>query len=252
MADKILYLIESLGAGGAEGALYSCLRFLDRSRFDGVVCPLYASRNHWQADIEGLGYKVVSPELRSRWDWERGVKGLYRLARNEGVSLIHTQLYDANQYGRLLGRKLRIPVLASLQSTDYEPEVWREDPGQSWAKLTAFRTLDRFTGNRWCTGWIAVSEFVRRSAIRNLHIPPSRIEVVFNSIDLEAFPESGESQRQEIRKSLGYGDRHLLLLLVARLHPAKGHKHLLSALPGIAAAHPDVQLLLAGTGAPGH
>ncbi len=247
---KVLYLIESLGAGGAEAALYSCLRFLDRNRFEGIVCPLYSAKSHWLDSIESLGFKVVTPGLRGRWDWRRGLRELHLMLGGEGIHLIHSQLYAANIYGRFLGRALKLPVVTSIQNTDYEPEVWKDDPGQNWLKLNLFRLLDKNTGKRWCSKWIAVSEFVKKSAMRRLEIPETRIDVIYNSIDFQLFNGCEQERIQAIRRQMGFGDCHQLLLSVARLHPQKGHRHLLSAMPRIIAEHGNVRLLLAGGGEP--
>jgi glycosyltransferase involved in cell wall biosynthesis len=248
MPVKILYLIESLGSGGAESALVSCLRFLDRSRFEPLVCPLDAGKDHWRKSIEDLGIKIVTPALTGRWDLYRGIVGLRELIAGEKIDLIHSQLYDANIYGRLLGRSLRLPVITSIQSPDYEPEVWREDKGQNRAKVYFFRQLDKYTGRKWCLKWIAVSEFVRNSAVAKLGIHPSQIEIISNSIDFRHFSPQPAAERSAIRRELGADDNAVILLYTARLHPPKGHQYLLTAMPAICRAHKDVHLLLVGAG----
>ncbi len=248
MPTQILFLIESLGPGGAEASLCTYLKFLDRDRFRGIVCPLYASQSYWRKAIEDASYRVVSPGLRGRWDWKRGLFGLRDMFRSEKIDLIHSQLYDANLYGRFLGRSLSIPVLASLQSSHYEPEAWRWDERQSRLKLNLFRLLDQYTGHRWGTRWIAVSEYVRQSAHRRLHIPLGKIDVVYNPVDFCLFSESTAERRNQIRRELEFDESQLLMLYVARLDPPKGHRPLIRALPRVFSKHPEAHLLLVGGG----
>jgi predicted dehydrogenase/glycosyltransferase involved in cell wall biosynthesis/NADPH:quinone reductase-like Zn-dependent oxidoreductase len=86
---------------------------------------------------------------------------------------------------------------------------------------------------------IVVSEASRKTY--EAHIAPERLTMIRNGI----FPlaPTGTSLKQ----ALGL-DGKIVLLTVARFTPQKDHATLLRALPGILSAHPDVVLLLVGSG----
>lgn len=76
-------------------------------------------------------------------------------------------------------------------------------------------------------------------------IPASRVAVVRNGIEVERY-ESGD--RVATRAALGVAGGAPLILVPARLHPAKGHRDLFAALTDIRRVHPEVRVLFAGDG----
>jgi glycosyltransferase involved in cell wall biosynthesis len=248
MPIRVLHLIESLGVGGAERLLYSILKHLDRTRFESIVCPLYTTEDHWGSAIRGLGYLVKSPELKGRWNWRRGVIGLRELVRADNIDLIHSHLYDANFYGRLLGRNLHIPIVTSLHNPDYNPEILKDDPRLNRVKLCLSCMLDKWTSHLWGGRWIAVSEYVKADAIQRISLPPEKIDVVYNGVEVKLFSNAGEGPRARLRAALGIKEDEPILLTLGRLHPQKGQLYMIQALPKILAAYPTTRLLIVGSG----
>jgi glycosyltransferase involved in cell wall biosynthesis len=73
-----------------------------------------------------------------------------------------------------------------------------------------------------------------------------RIEVIENGIEVERY--GAPADRTALRRSLGLAPERRYIITVARFHPVKDHRTLLSAFATAAAARPDVDLLLAGDG----
>jgi glycosyltransferase involved in cell wall biosynthesis len=73
----------------------------------------------------------------------------------------------------------------------------------------------------------------------------SRITVIRNGIDLSRYPPTS---RQAARQQLGLPNDGCFVSCVARFHPVKDHAMLLRAFARVAAATPNVELLLAGDG----
>lgn len=91
---------------------------------------------------------------------------------------------------------------------------------------------------------IAVSEFVG-SALRANGIPPERVHVVLNAIDVGAWkPRHG---RTETREALQIPAHAPLLLTVCRLLPEKGLTDTIRALTVVRQRHPDTRLLIVGS-----
>lgn len=248
MPVRILHLIETLGPGGAERLLYTNLRHLDRTRFAGIVCPLYDRSDHWGPAIREMGYLVKSPKLRGRLDWRRGLFRLRDLMRAEQINLIHTHLYGANLYGRFLARALGVPVLTTLHNPDHNPEVLTDNPSMSHLKFRLARMLDRWTSHYLGFRWIAVSEYVRAQAIQWISLRPDTIDVIYNGIEVNAFSSEVETRRTRIRAALGFKENEPLMLTLGRLNPQKGQRYLIQALPEIVASYPSARLLVVGTG----
>jgi glycosyltransferase involved in cell wall biosynthesis len=78
--------------------------------------------------------------------------------------------------------------------------------------------------------------------------PRERVHVVLNGIDFDRAKPSGPDAQERIRRELKAGDSYLLLI-VARLHPEKGHHFLFEALREVRRrVDRPVRLLVAGTG----
>ncbi len=246
---RVLHLIEDLGPGGAEGLLYVNLSRLDRSRFDGIVCHLYDRALHWRQPIVDLGYPVISLGMTSIFDGGRGLLRLWRLLGREPVDLIHTHLYGANLLGRFAGRLRGVPVVGSLHNPDYEPSALRDNPALSPAKLGFLRLMDRVSCWIGSPQFVAVSEYVRQSAVKYLGISPVRTQVIYNAVDLKAFGPTGGCP-EFLRVELGLGLNDPVVLCVARLDPQKGLRYLIEAIPALVGQFPGLRVLFVGGGPP--
>src|SRR5262249_49724600 len=101
---------------------------------------------------------------------------------------------------------------------------------------------------RLCHGVIAVSQHTADHMVSEEGAPREKLQVVLNGIDFDRVKLSSPDARERIRREFAAEDE-ILLLIVARLHPEKGHHYLFEALPEIARrAHRPVRLLVAGAG----
>lgn len=93
---------------------------------------------------------------------------------------------------------------------------------------------------------VAVSEFTRSALVHLMGVPPEKIVLIPNGVDLERF--SPGPRNVELLRRFGIGDDEPVILTVGRLVPRKGMDMLLRALPSIRAAVPNVRYLIVGEG----
>ena len=241
-----MHVIETLGSGGAERLLHTYLKNLDRSTIRSFVVTVRDQGTHWRQPIEALGVEVFSLGCRSRRDFPRAVGSLGTLLRRLRATLVHTHLWEANVIGRVAGRLTGVPVVSSIHSPDYEPEVWQTGYRGHPAKRHVFREIDRVTAHLSCRRIIAVSEYVRRSTHNRLGFPLDRIDVIYNPIDVEELNQSSGPSRSELLSTLRLPHDSLILLNVGRLSPEKGLHYALQAMPGVLRRQPNVHLVSAG------
>lgn len=249
---RVLHLIEDLGSGGAERLLFVNLSRLDRTRFDSMVCHLYDRALHWRQPILDLGCPVSSLGLTSIRDLPRGVTRLVRLLKQHPVDLIHTHLYGANLVGRAAAALAGVPVVSSIHNPDYEPAVLEDNPALFPAKVWALNRLDRLTARVARPRFVAVSEYVRQSAMQYLGIRPDRATVIYNPIEISRFtrgPHTAAAAAQ-LRRELDIPPDAPVLLSVARLDPQKGLRYLVEALPAIVRKFPTAVAVFVGGGSP--
>jgi glycosyltransferase involved in cell wall biosynthesis len=250
-AKRIVHLIDTLGAGGAERFLYTILKYLDRSRFELEVMTVFSGAMHWKEPIEALGVKVTSLDCRRLREWPKGVRRLRRRLQNNRPDLIHTHLWAANVIGRVAGRVSGIPVISSIHSPDHGPDAWRYDSPVSPLKRWPIWLMDRCTAQFGCERLLAVSDYVRRNAHERLGFPFERIDLMYNPVDIDQFQE-GQFQpgvppgRRKLFEELRLPEGSFVLLNVATVLPLKGLQYAIRALPAVRKKYPGAHLVSVG------
>ena len=100
---------------------------------------------------------------------------------------------------------------------------------------------------------IAISQMVKDDIVHHYRIPPDRVTLIYNGVDLERFHPKNRRHRGEIRKSLGIGEE-LVILFVSNNHRMKGLDCLIRALARIKEEGEDrpFRLLVLGRGSMTH
>jgi glycosyltransferase involved in cell wall biosynthesis len=93
---------------------------------------------------------------------------------------------------------------------------------------------------------IAVSEAVKQNLAKQAGISLSKIETIYNGIDIERF--NTQDKREVKRTELGWSGTDPIIIMVAVLRRGKGHELLFEAIPQLRAAIPNVQIKLVGDG----
>jgi glycosyltransferase involved in cell wall biosynthesis len=93
---------------------------------------------------------------------------------------------------------------------------------------------------------VAVSDYVRKSAARDLHFAIDSIDLVYNPFDLGSMKAPVSKDRGELLRELGLPAEGQILLNVARVSPQKGLLYALRALPEILRQYPLVHLISVG------
>lgn len=106
----------------------------------------------------------------------------------------------------------------------------------------------------WLKSWAArythmivtVSPLLRDEFRFRLGLPDERLRVISNGVDVHAFSPGPRSQI--VRRELNLPPESILVGTVARLEPVKNQRILVDAFAAVAAARPDVFLVLIGEG----
>ena len=205
---RILYVTDSLIAGGIESQLVDLLLRLDSTRVEPHVLCLYGARSgripHFAPQLKeaGIPFKVLDV------GWGAGDKlGAARqiaaTARALRPQLIQLEGYHAN----LLTRALR-PLLASTQ-------VIGTVRGIETRKQLFYQRLGQWA----CTRIVASSPHLASMIIQQAGVSSAKVVVIPNGIDVRRFANA-PSTTPELRQQLApHGER--LLLSVGRISPQK-------------------------------
>ncbi|MFF9714854.1 glycosyltransferase [Streptomyces sp. NPDC014603] len=228
---RALHVITGLGVGGAEQQLRLLLRHLPAD------CDVVTLTNPGRV-AEGLaadGVRVTHLGMAGNRDLG-ALPRLVRLIRAGGYDLVHTHLYRACLYGRIAARLAGVRAVVATEHSlgDTQMEGRPLTPGVRALYLAGER-LGRTT--------VAVSATVA-ARLERWGVPPSRIVVVPNGVDLDRFRFDAD-RRERTRRRLGLPDGAFVVGGVGRLVADKRFDVLIRALALLPA---DTWLLLAGGG----
>ncbi len=246
MTTKVLHVITSLGRGGAERQLVNLVRNTDRAEFAHVICYLHPPAD-FATELVQDGHEVICLNLPRKWPWLFAPARLVPLLRARRPDLIQTWLFEADVSARLstlIGP--RIPIINTLHLTTYDAETIRA-AGWPPRKMAALRRIDKWTARLARPRFIACSEAVKRSALRNLDVPAADVRVIYNSIDQTTLRCAPDDPRR-LRRTLGIPETGFVYVNVGRLSTQKGQPVLLHAFKQVVAALPDAYLAFVGEG----
>lgn len=247
---KILYLITGLDTGGAEVLLWQSLRFLDRTHFEPVVVsfiPIGEIGKRIEKDgvvVHSLNIRKVLSE-QNKWNLVAFVPRflsvlfielpkLVMLVRRIQPDILHAHLFHANCIGRIVGTMCRVPIIIStIHNIDFGGR-FRERVLQ-YTDFMSTRT-------------IAISAAVEQAMLARKVVPSTKLTVIENGIDVDAFQIRNRGNVSVLRERLTLPiDRHIFVS-VGRLQEQKGYAFLLEAARQLANEHTRVLFIVLGEG----
>jgi glycosyltransferase involved in cell wall biosynthesis len=148
--------------------------------------------------------------------------------------VLHTILWSGNSYGRLAAIGLRLPVVITAERNVIARPAWQ---------VAVERLLDR-----WTDVYVVNSRAIAEGLIGRERLPGAKMRVVHNGIDLAQLPPFAPD-RAAARRRLGFDAGRRLVAQVGRLEPQKDYPTFLAAAARVAAALPDVDVVVVGEGA---
>ena len=226
---KVLVLIPTLAFGGAEIDLVRNLPRIDRTRFNVIVCAFLArgplAQPLLDAGVEVIGPIELQPRVRSarHSNCNRSPTGLKRVARSlrhKARSLRTVALLRAaGTYFRLAravaayARAAEIDVVHAILPNSYViggfATALKRRPGLVMSRVSlnwyqkqnpVFRLLERHVLHRMVDVVICNSAAIQLDLVAE-GIPPSKIRVISNGIDVQALSNLGFG-RQQVRGEL--------------------------------------------------
>src|SRR5262249_17117148 len=194
----------------------------DRSRYQMYFATLNPMAPWLRSYMRSQGVGCFSCECAGRSEYPLGMIRLARHLRRERIAILHTHLFEPSVVGLLAGVMARTGIrVVTRHHSDYHTRInkkWHVRCDQLCTRLSQ--------------AVIAVSKHTGDHLIEVERAPREKVHVVLNGIDFERVRVSSPDARQRIRQEVG-AQSDYLLLIVARLHPEKGHHYLFQALPQI-------------------
>ena len=221
---KVLITVRELNQGGVERDAAKIATHLDRERFDPQVMAFWAHGFRYD-ELRAAGVPVIEIPVRSLTSVEtlRLAADFRRYIIQHGFQVVHS--YDASYiFACAVARLSGVPVtigsqLSYLDTVDKRTQMW-------------LRRADRVPH-----AMLANCEAIRRYLIEDWHLRENRVEMIYNGVDTTQFypPESRPAKPSMIG-------------IVCALRPEKNLPLLQKAFAKVHASHPEVRLIIVGSG----
>jgi glycosyltransferase involved in cell wall biosynthesis len=222
---KVLIAVRELDQGGIERDVAKIATHLDRSRFDPHVMAFWAHGLRYD-ELRAAGVPVIEIPVRSLASVEtlRLAAKLRGYIKQHGFDIVHS--YDASYvFACTVARLSGVPVtigsqLSYLNTVDERTQMWLR-----W-------------GSRVPDAMLANCEAMRRHLIDDLHVHEGRVEMIYNGVDTTQFyPPPSRPEKAAI------------IGIVCALRVEKNLPLLQEAFAKVHAAHPEIRLVIVGSGA---
>lgn len=228
---RVVTLLNSLAVGGAESSAINCVLTLDRRHFQSSVCTLRGP-DTLLPRLEGSHVSVHSLCTRSPLE-------IARFLRKCRADIVQTHHTLAGALGRVAARLARTPIVVSTEQNVVDALPLR------------YRALNDATIHLGDAN-VCISEGVRESLMREgvftRRLPPARVTVIPNGVDLPAIDARLEGGRNRTRAALGIGAEDFVIGNVGRLVPQKGQRFLIQAFAAVVSEIPRARLVIVGGG----
>jgi len=235
---RLCFLSSTLDIGGAERQLLELARRIDKTRFDITVVSFHEKGTLLPEfeRIDGIKVRVLKKgAFTGRW---RFWIDLWNTIRELKPDILHGYLDYPNIYSLLLGRLLGAKVVWGIRNSELDRISYDWKARQLYylnAHLS--RYVDRIIINSW-TGleYHSAHGYNRK-----------RMVVIQNGIDTKRFlPDRVAGER--LRLELGIDPSAMVIGVIGRLDPIKGHLTFLQAAKYLLTHWPEVRFLCVGEG----
>lgn len=194
---RILHIIKSLGRGGAEMLLPETLKLHNNQKFDFHYIYFLPWKDQMVNAIQDAGGKVTCLEAQDNLRLIAQYKKIIAYCSSKNIDLIHCHLPWAGFVGRLVHRKIGIPVIYTEHNMQERYHF-------------ATKAINKWSFNSQNLA-LGVSEDVTASIGNNIQ-PHVSVKTLLNGVNTEAFKRSNNS---EIRKNFNIPENAIVIGNVA-------------------------------------
>lgn len=229
---RILYILTSLGIGGAEKQVVALAERMAAKGHGVALLVLKHTDEEWPVRLPVMRLNMRKTPL--------GIARGLRFSRNFLAAfrpdLLHSHTFPANLFTRLLAQMLRgtasRPAVINTIHNVHEG---------GWHRMLLYRATDPFADRVTAVSAAAAERFTQCRAVA-----ASKMAVLTNGIDADQFTPD-RARRKRMRTENGVGTA-FLWLAIGRLVPAKDYPNLLRAFAEVHSHSPASRLWIAGEG----
>ncbi len=202
----------------------------DQSKFNVQFCGIKSS-DPGSVMLEEMGQTVFY--LNENKYSPLIINKLIDLVKKEDIDLLHLHGYSSANFGRIASQRVNIPNVV------HEHAILKVQPHQYMADYVLRHQTDRA---------IAVAGAVKDFLIQGRHVPAEKIDVIYNSVDVNRFGKVSKNAIKQFRQHFNVPEKYHVIGNLTRLRKEKGNEYLIDAMPFVLEKEPDTVCLIFGDG----
>lgn len=238
MRDKIhiLHIKDSYGLYGAERAILTLAKHIDRERFAVTLLCLDGRRglaSDLSREAQKCGIAVERIPVNGRLDL-RAIKNIRTVITSYGNAIVHAHDYKSTLYALLASLGLPVKRVATAHGSTRDSLL-----------MKVYLFLDEHIVYRFLDKVVAVGDSVFLD-LRDKGVQSKKIVLIRNAVDLSLLNSQPENERSH--RELPAATQSKTFAVVGRLFPDKGHRFFLEAFERVSKVEPSIRTLIVGGG----
>ena len=161
------------------------------------------------------------------------VPAMMRLIDAHRIDILHLHGYSSANFGRIAARLKGIPAVVHEHAImDILPHQYLMD----------------FALRGMTDAAVAVSEAVKRFMVRGRCVPPEKVTIIPNGINLSRFSPADPQAIMDKRKELKIPEGSPIVGVVTRFREEKGNRYFIECAPHVQKIFPDARFVIVGDG----
>ena len=227
---RILFVIDSLGYGGAERQLVELIKGLDCRGYEIYLASLIKSKTGYADIVSSLGIKICYFPRNQKYNLFGPVMAIARCIRSNHIDLVHGFMNMGSLFGALSAKWTGRPIVCSAIRDAKDTSL-----KEKYLEIFICQVSDFFVAN-------SQAGFANRFREMKPHF-----RVVYNGVDFSRF-ESSNVDVSTLKEDLGLMEFDQVVGMVASLKKYKDHDTLLKAARKVIQFFPHTGFLFVGDG----
>lgn len=231
---RVLHVAEA--AGGVERYLQTLFKYSDKEQVENI---LVCSQNYDYKKIKSLADRVIVLKMAHQINPSSDIKvekALRRIIKQLKPDIVYAHSSKAGALARIADLGLKNKVI-------YNPHGWAFNMQQSAKKQEMYKWVEKISAH-FCDKIVCISDAERESALREKICKPSKLQVIYNGIDLEEIEKTAPMSRAQ----LGIPEDAFVVGMVGRLSKQKAPDTFVKSAKLIKEKIPNALFLMVGDG----
>lgn len=213
---KILFVLDSLGLGGAQSVILNILKHIDRNKFNAELAFFDREGDYMSNLPKDITYYDLNA-VRTRYM----VFSLVRLLREIKPQIIFSTLFKVNAAINIAVKLAGISPKVIIRSSNFLSSKFRVEPFYT-------NILSRWA-NKNADLIVATTKEMRSDMYKNFNIPFNQIKVINNPVDIKFIDEMSHKPIKNSSIKINSLQNSPLIASMGRLTIQKGYSYLLRA-----------------------